>query len=272
MEDLTIRRRSRLKNHYTMTSNVLLFGYQHLSDGAKLTYQVIDSFDWSDGAGLRKGFAYPSIGRLAEIRGVDGRTIQRHLAELGKARLITRKEQPGKRNLLVIEDPSAAETQAYLEAFGGGEGDDKNVTPTPDKNVTPILKKEKEKEGKISLTKFKEPLGEERGQSTFHIRELVKERVERLKELRAKSPPMPEAKARREYLAGEMVRVLGDPHSLGCYKAIARQSLPSAIYDVLGLVKQMARQGQIRKTRGAAFVSMLRPVKRAGKGLRTGVQ
>ena len=65
MEDFNIRRRNRLRHHYTLTSNVLLFGYKHLPDAAKLTYQVIDSFDWSDGAGLRKGFAYPSLGRLA---------------------------------------------------------------------------------------------------------------------------------------------------------------------------------------------------------------
>ena len=52
MEDLTVRRRNRLRHHYTLTSDVLLFGYEHLPDGAKLTYQVIDSFDWSDGAGL----------------------------------------------------------------------------------------------------------------------------------------------------------------------------------------------------------------------------
>src|SRR3990172_9966114 len=103
MEDLVIRRRNTLRHHYTQTSNVLLFGYRQLSDGAKLTYQVIDSFDWSDGAGLRKGFAFPSLGRLAAIRGVDERTIRRHLAQLEQAGLITRQERPGKPNLLVIE-------------------------------------------------------------------------------------------------------------------------------------------------------------------------
>jgi hypothetical protein len=46
MENVTFRRRNRLKKHFVITSNVLLFGYPHVSDGAKLTYQVIDSFDW----------------------------------------------------------------------------------------------------------------------------------------------------------------------------------------------------------------------------------
>jgi DNA-binding transcriptional ArsR family regulator len=260
MDDLTIRRRSRLKNHYTVTSNVLLFGYKELSDGAKLTYQVIDSFDWSDGAGLRKGFAYPSIGRLAEIRGVDARTIQRHLSELGKAGLVTRREQAGKRNLLIIEDPSAAETQAYLGAFGGGGGDDIIVTPTPDKSVTPLLKEEKERKRQISLTRFKEPLEQERGKTTFHISELVRERVERLKELRAKSPPMPEARAKREYLAAEMVRVLGDPQSLGCYRRIAETSSPSRIREMLGAVVELSHTGRVRRSKGALFVRMARSI------------
>ena len=92
MEDFTVRRRNRLRHHYTITSNVLLFGYKHVPEAAKLTYQVIDSFDWSDAAGLRKGFAYPSLRRLAEIRGVEERTIRRHLGQLEQANLISRKE------------------------------------------------------------------------------------------------------------------------------------------------------------------------------------
>ena len=86
MEGFTLRRRNRLRTHYTLTSNVLLFGYRRLSDGAKLTYQAIDSFDWSDAAGLRKGFAHPSLARLATIRGVEKRSIRRHLADLEKVR------------------------------------------------------------------------------------------------------------------------------------------------------------------------------------------
>ncbi|MGQ9573353.1 MAG: hypothetical protein ACUVX1_02755 [Chloroflexota bacterium] len=68
MDDVTFRRRNRLKKHFVITSNVLLFGYPHASDAAKVTYQVIDSFDWQDGQGLRKGFAYPSVARLAALR------------------------------------------------------------------------------------------------------------------------------------------------------------------------------------------------------------
>ncbi len=140
------RRRNRLRHHYTTTSNVLLFGYKGLSDGAKLTYQVIDSFDWQDGAGLRKGYAYPSIKSLADIRGTNERTIRRHLAELAKAGLVSRRQRPGKTNLLVIEDSSPVETQAYLDRWGREEGGDRNVRPTPDRNVRPHLEEDKEKE------------------------------------------------------------------------------------------------------------------------------
>lgn len=49
LDNVTFRRRNRLKKHFVITSNVLLFGYSHASDSAKGTYQLIDSFDWQDG-------------------------------------------------------------------------------------------------------------------------------------------------------------------------------------------------------------------------------
>ena len=82
MDNVTFRRRNRLKKHFVITSNVLLFGYSPVSDSAKITFQVIDSFDWQDGQGLRKGFAYPSVDHLAAIRSVSDRTIQRHMDKL----------------------------------------------------------------------------------------------------------------------------------------------------------------------------------------------
>lgn len=45
MDNVTFRRRNRLRKHFVITSNVLLFAYPHVSDAAKVTYQVIDSFD-----------------------------------------------------------------------------------------------------------------------------------------------------------------------------------------------------------------------------------
>ncbi len=45
-EDIIFRRRNKLKKHFTNTSNVLLYCYAFVSDAAKITFQVIDGFDW----------------------------------------------------------------------------------------------------------------------------------------------------------------------------------------------------------------------------------
>lgn len=253
MEEPTIRRRNRLKHHYTTTSNVLLFGYRHVPDAAKLTYQVIDSFDWIDGAGLRKGYAYPAVKTLAEIRGVDERTIQRHLAQLEQVGLITRKDRPGRPSLLVIEDPSGVETQRYLAAFGQEERGDKSVTPTPDKSVTPHLEEDKEQERQISLTRVEKPSGGEGGYQP--IGELVRGRVASLK---ARLRAHPSAKAKREYLAQQMVDVLGDEHSLGMYRQIAERFPDHVIFQGLASVREAAKSGSIKRSRGALFVFGLR--------------
>ena len=51
------------------------------------------------------------------------RSIRRHLAELERMGLITRRERPGMPGLLIIEDPSNRETEDYLRNYAGrGEG------------------------------------------------------------------------------------------------------------------------------------------------------
>src|SRR3990172_9203492 len=105
MEDLAVRRRNRLKHHYTLVSNVIIFGYRQLTDAEKLTYVAIDSFDWPDEKGERKGYAYPSVETLASLRGVDRRTIFRHLSSLEGAGLLKREARLGRPALLWIEEP-----------------------------------------------------------------------------------------------------------------------------------------------------------------------
>jgi len=253
MKDPTIRHRNRLRHHYTQTSNVLLFGYQSVSDGAKLTYQVIDSFDWSDAAGLRKGFANPSLRRLAEIRRVDKRSIRRHLAELERARLITRQERKGRPNILVIEDPSTEETDLYLRTFAGS-GEDRIVLPTPDKIVRPY-KKDEEPEERQNLVNEDQSLSEVgEGRPHEHISALLQERRERVVRL---VRPSPDSQAKRDYLAQEMLDVLKDEHSLGYYRKVAGTVEPTHIFEALAIVKQMSHEGRIRKNRGSAFVHLL---------------
>lgn len=236
---------------------MLLFGYRHVPDSAKLTYQVIDSFDWSDGAGLRKGFAYPSLGRLAEIRGVDERTIRRHLVQLEQASLISRKERPGRPSLLVIEDPSAVETQRYMQTFGG-VGEDRSVRPTPDKNVRPLLQEDKERRIQSPLTRLEKPsgVGEGRGSTDpMPVGDFVRERVGWLKMNgeKIRSPTV----AKREHLVQQMIDVLGDEHSRGYYRKVAGQFSPDDISQALGLVDELAQAGKIRESRGALFVETI---------------
>lgn len=253
MEDLTVRRRNRLRHHYTLTSNVLLFGYRRLSDGAKLTYQVVDSFDWGDSAGLRKGFAHPSLGRLAAIRGVDKRSIRRHLVNLERVGLVTRQQRPGRPSLLVIEDPSAGETQRYLGTFAQ-QGADKIVRPTPDRDARPYKKDEKEE--RQNIVNESESIGNGgEGTPYEHISHTIRDLAVSLKSRRSRASLH---KAKREYLAQEILNVLGDAHSLGYYRRIAEWYPPQLIYEALGRVKEMAREGEIRKTRGALFVGIMK--------------
>lgn len=257
MEDFTVRRRNRLRHHYTLTSNVLLFGYRRLSDGAKLTYQVIDSFDWGDSAGLRKGYAYPSVARLACARGVSDRTIQRHVGELVQAGLLTREERPGQTNVLYIEDVSTWETRRYAQGLEGG---DKDVTPPP---TVSSPKEERREERRTSLTREKPSDGIEESSSYEHIAHAIKEKLSSMKAARGADPP---GKARRDHLAQEMVDVLGDPHSLGYYRRVAERYPPQVVYEALGRVKEMAREGRVRRSRGATFVDIIQRLKAQGGG------
>jgi DNA-binding transcriptional ArsR family regulator len=241
MENLVIRHRNRLRHHYTVTSNVLLYGYRSLSDGAKVTYLAVDSFDWTDAAGLRKGFAHPSLGRLAKIRGVEKRTIRRHLAELEGVGLITREERPGRPSLLIIEDPSEKETENYLRSFAG-PGEDKIVLPTPDKIVRPYKKEEREE--KQNLVNEEQALSE------------VGESGQRPTRLTGSRDPSSIPKAKREYLAGEMLAVLKDEHSLGYYRKVAQTVPEHRIFETLSTIRQMSREGQVRN-RGALFTRMI---------------
>jgi hypothetical protein len=75
--------RPRLDKLYVQVPQILLRDYAGLSDGAKLTYQVLLSFDYVDAeSGEHKGIVYPSIETLMTMRGKSRSTIYSHLAEL----------------------------------------------------------------------------------------------------------------------------------------------------------------------------------------------
>jgi len=227
-----IRRRNRLKRHYTMTSNVLIFGYQgKLTDAEKLTYQSIDSFDWPDGGGERKGYAYPSIATLARLRGVSERSIQRHLESLEKVGLLSREVRPGKPNFLWIEEPSAEECERYLSTIG--ERGDTDGTPRNATDVTPYKKEEREENKPVNES---QRLWEQKG------------RRERLTELE---------KAKRDWLANHMAEQLHDSHSFGFYRKTAATVPEARVFEALSEVRTIARQGRVTTSRAALFVTLV---------------
>ena len=61
-EAFIFKRRNRLKKHFVNVSNVLLYCYEFVSDAAKITFQVIDGFDWeSKETGESKGWSEPLL-------------------------------------------------------------------------------------------------------------------------------------------------------------------------------------------------------------------
>src|SRR5260370_11671934 len=118
MEDIIFRRRNRIKKYFVNTSHVLLCGYKTLSDGARVTFQVIDSFDWeSKETQDSKGYVFPAIEEIARRRGSSPRTIYRHVKELEQVKLLTRVRQRNKPSMLYIEEISEEEAAAYLAHF-----------------------------------------------------------------------------------------------------------------------------------------------------------
>src|SRR5690349_5026242 len=80
--------RARLERDFIQVSRSLVSS-RDLSDGAKLTYEALLSFDYLDKTdGEHKGIVFPSIDTLCEIRGKSRSTIYSHLAELEACGLI----------------------------------------------------------------------------------------------------------------------------------------------------------------------------------------
>lgn len=151
-------RRARLTAHSTAISNVVLLGYARLSDGARLTYMVLESYDWPDKDGFSKGRCWPSIETIATARGKSYDTVARHLKELEAAGLIRVEsgQERGVANCYWLLGPSDQEAASYKERFdehpgerldGGPKettsdettqtGEGKNAGPDPQPRPTP---------------------------------------------------------------------------------------------------------------------------------------
>lgn len=76
-------RRARLKAHFVQVAAEILTGYEALSDGARLTYLVLLSFDYLEREqGDHKGVVFPTVETLMAKRRKSRSTIYSHLAEL----------------------------------------------------------------------------------------------------------------------------------------------------------------------------------------------
>ncbi len=278
-EDFVFKHRNRLKNHFVNVSKVLLYGYRSLSDGAKITFQVIDGFDWEDKiTGDSKGYVFPAAETIAEIRNTTVRTIQRHIKELETARLITRQRRKYRASVLFIETVSDKEADNYFEMLKhngkrAGEREKEEIIRN-DKNV---VSKQAGETTKMSLLSMKEKEGFKENEinvnenkNSFKIKntETQERRNGKITALgtilaqyglkRPKVREKPETILKRDYLASEMAEKLGDEKSLGCYRVIADKIPQNVIFEILGSVKETAYAGKIRTSRGALFVEIVK--------------
>lgn len=131
-------RRARLTAHSTSVSNVVLLGYAKLSDGARLTYMVLESYDWPDKDGFSKGRCWPSIETIATARGKSYDTVARHLKELEAAGLIRVEsgQERGVANCYWLLGPSEQEAASYKERFD--ERPDASTENRPDEPFNEI--------------------------------------------------------------------------------------------------------------------------------------
>lgn len=214
-----------------MTSNVLIFGYKQLTDPVKLTYQAIDSFDWSDGEGKRKGYAFPSLATLARLRGVDERTLRRHLSALEEAGLLRREIRPGQPSLLWIEDPSREECERYLSTMAMSL--DTDVRGRGDTDVRPLNEESEESETDKTVNGAKAFKGKGGGKRFLSAEE----------------------RAKREWLVSEILNVCGDLHSLAFYRKVVEFVPMGTIMQYLSETRALSREGKLRTRNGALFTA-----------------
>ncbi len=241
-----LRRPGQGVGDFVIVSQAVLLGYPQLSDGAKITYWVIYSHDWYEPARRgRKGYVFPTVRRLAELRHTTPRTVQRHLAELIGVGLLTRVIRRGKPSILYIEEPAQGEASRHQHeqreggdiAVGGG--------------VTILSPQQEDETRQTKPINGVEELVMEEGRRTAKdfqpIRALLNpNRFPRL-------PVKPDL-----WLANQIVAETGDARSLGCYRVVAQRCPQALVFEALSLLKEARRDGSIRRSRGALFVGIVR--------------
>ncbi len=276
-----------------ITSNVLLCAYKHLSDGAKITYQVIDGYDWEDKeTKTSKGYAFPATETLAEMRDTSIRSIERHIKELVEVKLLTRVRHRNRPSLLYIEDVSEAEIKNYLnkrenpkskrfknqpnQSCSGNlptefstkrEKEDRD-TSTQSRNDKNDVSGKPSETTKMSFAYKKENEGKE---NKFNVN------VENDNKSRRRGKPVavgevlqtynmpPPARnngkstkrVKRDSLAEDLATKLNDQKSLGWFRVLATKIPPAVLYETLAKVNDATKVGNIRK-RGAVYTKAIK--------------
>ncbi len=278
-EAIIFKRRNRLKKHFVNVSNVLLYCYEYVSDAAKITFQVIDGFDWeSKETGDSKGYVFPAVETIAKIRHTSARTIQRHILELIKAKLLTRIRQRNKPSILYIEEVSDEEVDKYFQYFEAKEKkidltqserltnsrNDKNVVSQKASETTKMsfAYKEEENEKKENEINVNGNFQFAEHKKRYGLQGMgdIMKRIDTLKQKQAKTKPRqekPEGIIKRDYLADEIAQSLGDQKSLGAFRKIAELVPERIIRDYLAAIKETWQEGKVKKSRGALFISMV---------------
>jgi len=285
-EDLIFIKRNRVKNEFVNTSKVLLYCYKQLSDAAKITFQIIDGFDWeSKETGDSKGYVFPAVDTIARLRNISARTIRRHIVELIKVKLLTRIRRRNKASILYIEDVSKEEEQKYFDLINPKapsqpvqlEKEDRQKSRT-DKNVhsekagertkmsIAYMKENEKKENEINVNANFKKSDEKKRHGMQGMKDIMK-RFDTVQpppvpenKIPKKSPAKrkPEEKIKRDYFAEQIATELQDEKSLGCYRIIAEKVPQPIIFETLGSVKELWREGKIKKSRGALFVDIIK--------------
>lgn len=273
-EDIIFKRRNKLRKHFVNTSNVLLYEYKKLSSEAKITFQVIESFDWEDKeTGDSKGYVFPAIVTLADIRGTSERTIYRHIKDLEIVGLLTRQRRSHKASFIFIEDVSEEEANKYLDKYvNKAKWRTSFVNPTAKNGNSPtasqltkmsvdyMKENEDKKEYEINVNEFSNKKRSGNGMMSI---QRVLEQYDRDKHNRSKNKArliklQPETREKRDYYAQEIADTLGDQKSLGCYRTIAEKVPEGVIFQILASIKETWQEGKIKQSRGALFVDIIK--------------
>jgi len=66
-----------------------------------------------------------------------------------------------------------------------------------------------------------------------------------------------EEKAKRDWLTGEMLKVLKDDLSLGFYRKVAQTVPEHRVFEALSEVKSTIQEGRIRRSPGSLFTHIV---------------